>query len=131
MTQTLDIAKAEAPELNRWLAEQPCPQCGGQKGYRGDDWDMPRLCTVCKGTGLAFPWASEKCLHQNLEGVGWEQDCSCNGSGRVPRNITIEDVLDHASRDQRRRILVGLAAQEKDFKLETVRLFVMMQNGAG
>jgi len=64
-----------------------------------------RHCSRCRDSGLANPWASEECLICNGEGEhsvryyyrsrpeGREQCKSCNGSGRVPKAVGLEDVM--------------------------------------
>ena len=126
----------EQQQIAAWLAEKPCPECGSNppetKGTVFVDGPGTVVdCDTCldsngKPTGLANPWASEECPRKPT--MHGHQGCgSCNGSGRVARDITIEDVLEHSTRSQRRRILVGLAAQEDGFTLEAIRLFMAMQ----
>ena len=111
MTQTIDFAHAEATELNRWLAEKSC-QCGadteppprGKNCWRahGPGGDH-RDCNPCKGTGLAYPWASNKCNNIWCQGSGAEPDpqdvdknqtChTCNGSGRVPKAVGLSELI--------------------------------------
>ena len=106
MTQTIDFANAEAPELNRWLAEQPCPESSCIDGLLeqmcdcgdGPDLHMKKH-EACNGLGLAFLWASEKCHHGAIiddVGVRWPKEkCPmCNGSGRVPKAVGLEELLE-------------------------------------
>ena len=108
MTQTIDCAHAEAPELNRWLAEQPCPESSCIDGLLeqmcdcgdGPDLHMKKH-EACNGLGLAFQWASEKCHHGAIiddVGVRWPKEkCPmCNGSGRAPKAVGLEDVMRQA-----------------------------------
>lgn len=104
MTQTIDFATAEAPELNRWLAEQPCPRDWGW-GPVGN-WGTAEVTHIescdCQGTGLAFPGASTVCLNQaeHHRLLGDAEVCHpecyrCNGSGRVPKDVGLELLFEH------------------------------------
>ncbi|KKN67755.1 hypothetical protein LCGC14_0457880 [marine sediment metagenome] len=113
-TPTIDPTKAPEPKLRAWLAELPCPECGGTGklivGGRGGGGHMnPHgevLCTKCqdadgKPTGLALPWASESCLKCRGKGNRRGQASStvqcvpCNGSGRVLKALTSDDLWEH------------------------------------
>ena len=99
MTQTIDPTKAEAPDLIRWLAEQPC-RCsqGCNQGYHTDDPNYRTgvtYCEYCQGTGRAFPWASEPCPGESLESCQGEGCLICNGSGRVPKAVGLEELFEH------------------------------------
>ena len=92
MTQTLEIAHAEAPELQRWLAEQPCQFC------RAKDEGIPHQ--GCQGTGLAFPWASsgEGCPFcggaSRPPPEGDNSPCEdCDDTGRVPKAVGLDTIL--------------------------------------
>lgn len=98
MTQTID---AEAQELIRGLAEQPCPSWVHSQTTYGSD------CRDCQGTGLAFPWASEECPpcyvcpeHGRKATVDEDGCCVTCGAdapecsdGRVPKDVRLEEVL--------------------------------------
>ncbi len=97
MTQTIDIAHAKEPELRRWLAELPCHICGGE-GFQAFGV-IKESCSGCEGDGLALPWASEPC--QDKWHTVWHErmmlgklNCpsSCNGFGRVPKAVGLEEL---------------------------------------
>ena len=83
MTETINIAHAEVPEILAWLAELRVG-CGEDLCY-------------CTSPNLAFLWASTRCTvragRMNLDVHGW--NCLCNGSGRVPRAVGLEELYKH------------------------------------
>lgn len=112
MTQTDNAPSAE--EITRWLAAQPCPGwdtpdgliiCTKGRidcGYEEFHYEYTRCphCNgaldfqhkACKGTGLAFEWASDECVECNRRAN--PEDClGCHGSGRVPKNVGLATVL--------------------------------------
>ena len=127
MTQTIDFAHAEAPELNRWLAEQPCSECSGKKRIISETlWpdvqsEPVESCTACldangEPTGLALLWASKECppwFNHLGKPASWQEGGShkghakCTGSGRVPKALTTDDLWEH-----------GLDFIERSYSLE-------------
>lgn len=106
-TQTDSAPTAE--HIIAWLAEQPCLKCGGS-GW-GWDKDARRVKDrECGGIGLAFPWASEACIcggdtclchacaltEAMGDGAGAHipTACRCNGSGRVPKAVGLEELME-------------------------------------
>ncbi len=91
---TIDHALAEEPKLWAWLAELPCPECKG-KGFPRPQTFAGGECFRCHGLGRAFPWASKPCPagHGNFA----LHDCpdKCKGSGRVPKAVGLEELLEH------------------------------------
>ena len=130
MTQTIDIAHAEAPELRRLLAELPCAEAYNHQYMEG----MPEgggqpdgaICADCKeAPGLALPWASTQCHHGAIiddVGVRWEQDkCPiCNGSGRVPKAVGLEKLFEHGGLTLIRRRDLGRTKQDVSEKFLAV-----------
>jgi len=96
MTQT-DTTAAIA-EARRRLAEMPCPEQpphgSGPEGYlKFRHWSK----CFCQGTGRAFPWASVVCgfVSYTTDGAQHTVACICNGSGRVPKALTTDDLWEH------------------------------------
>lgn len=114
MTQIkIDIDRAEAPEIIRALAEQPCGHTWGPSMHPGavpmPELDKlhphPKYCD-CQGLSLANPWASEACsgglgcldcvakpeplVHDALI---YARGHVCNGSGRVPKAVGLSLII--------------------------------------
>ena len=97
MTQTTDTTAAIA-EARRRLSEMPCLQDWGWGPASGEIKHPPDC--ICQGTGRAFPWDSEECV-RTVKVKGQEvfmlckgtEDCQCNGSGRVPKAVGLEELL--------------------------------------
>lgn len=101
MTQTkIDPAKAEKQELIRWLSAQPCKgfcklhhdNADHRNREAGGECSWIKDC--CQGTGLAFPWASMKCPWCGGVHLELEKGCVCKGSGRVPKDLGLEVLLE-------------------------------------
>lgn len=102
ITQVIDPTTASIEECRRWLAAQPCLRCKDTSGYepvpRPGDIDFG-ACLGCKGTGLAFPWASEECRgywpgEGSVTQPCWSGCEECKGSGRVPKAVGLEELLE-------------------------------------
>lgn len=97
MTQTTD---STVDQIRAWLAAQPCPEPNCVRGTlveAGEPGQHERADEACKGTGLAFPWASELCPFQKRREDPphvYLGDCQCNGSGRVPTDMELEELLE-------------------------------------
>lgn len=122
MTQIDNAPTVE--QLRRALADEPCPNCGGNGGWGTGEaliYDGSidvEICDVCQGTGRAFPWASEHCFCMSktcwiVRGrIGQHEDnCGCedcNGSGRVPKAVGLEELLE-------REYMVVIEALSEEF----------------
>ena len=106
-TQAIDSATWSVEQCRRWLAGQLCLDCiDGLLEQMCDCGDGPDLHMkkheACGGLGLAFPWASEECGNwvglpgksaSCQEGGGHEGHNKCNGSGRVPKAVGLEELF--------------------------------------
>jgi hypothetical protein len=105
MTQVTDPT---IEQIRAWLAGQPCSDCGGTGRVPAAPHLSPAsgfaLCRPgCKGTGRAHPWASKLChlcfgtSAKGLPTCTTVLEGGCNGSGRVPKALGLEELLEVAS----------------------------------
>lgn len=94
MTQTqIDPFIANEQELVGW---QSSLGCKGQHRWTSDGTKEGE-CADCRNTSLAFLWANKPCQSYRTELGGapseHAQCCMCNGSGRVPKDVGLEEVF--------------------------------------
>lgn len=94
------------------LANMPCQTCRGEKrvvqhtgkGF-SNEWEE-RPCPDCQEdgqpTGLALPRLSEPCRHVAVfDRMGAEHRCfHCHGTGRIPRQVTVEALREEIERQE-------------------------------
>lgn len=92
-TQALDPHTSTIAEIERYLVELPCPECGGTGEVASVGDHGPTACLMpCRTTGLRFPSLSRPCLRHG--GTEWAGGPSCDRciDGRVP-NFTAFGLL--------------------------------------